>query len=178
MSGLARDGLPWLEVMSLVTGPKSLLSTAIFLWAYNNCMNIFPTGHWPLTGHWITKSCWTDFLLPAKRDLLCPGHLRCAELAYNRWIKKHKICCHMETKPAVWQHGWPSCVPALPFASSVALRWLHFCSSLCQRQTLSSCFRSVCDKRVDFWDKPRQDSYQASQWSGSFDRCCYPKWIW
>lgn len=136
--------------MSLGTGPKWLHSAAILLQVYNNGMNIFPIGHWPLTGHWITKSCLTGFLLPAKRDLLGRGHLQHAELAYNRWIKSIKYAATWRQSPALWQRGWPSRVPAMPFAFCVALRWLHFCSSLCQRQTLSSCFRSVCDKRVDF----------------------------
>lgn len=149
MSFLARDGPLWPAVTSLATTPKSLHSTALSPGACNNCLNICPTGQWPLTGHRNTKSCLTGFLLPAKRDSVCWGHLRCAVLSYS---KKHKIQYDAEQrrKGLFSEFGWPNSVPALPFASCVALRWLHFFNLLCHRQTLSSCSWSVCNKRVDF----------------------------
>lgn len=136
--------------LSLATRLKSLHSTltAPSMGAGNNCLNISPTGHWPLTDHWITKSCLTGFLLPAKHDSLCWGHLRCA-VPTTGGEKMCKMCCRMEKKP-ISEWGWPNRVPALPFAFCIAWRWLHFSGSLSQRQTLSSCSWSVCNKRVDF----------------------------
>lgn len=152
---------------------------AVFLRVCSNCLNIFPTGHWPLTGHRITKSCLTGSLLPAKHDWLCWGHLWCTVLAYNRWIKSIKYA-------AAWKQS-------LWFFVCVLLAKLCPCRALCLLYSpeMTPLLRLTVPKanpfkllliclRQEGWylDKRRQSSYQASQWSSSFDRCCYPKWIW
>lgn len=72
-----------------LNGHTKILSS-ILLGACNNCLNLFPTGCWPLTGHQITKSCLIGFLFPAKRDLLCWEHLWCKAIAFNRWGRRKK----------------------------------------------------------------------------------------
>lgn len=52
--------------------------------ACNNCLHTCPTGHWPLTGHKLTKSHLTGFLLLVMQELLCTVH--CVMLAYNSML--------------------------------------------------------------------------------------------